>query len=163
MACGAIKAVKGTDCSRPRTIDEWNPTTLSTAIGISTAAPNSGVPMVPGAPSQTTPMNQSVIAAPIDIRCVSDEPNKATNVAITTVALAVIPTVERRSKVIFSFLVSCFCYRKSCECLLHRTNRNSQILSPMACHPTGVVDRGSRCRRYRVFLYLLVGYGIEPR
>jgi hypothetical protein len=46
-------------------------------------------------------MNQSAMAAPIVMRFVSDEPNKAINVATTTVALAVITIVERRSNVIF--------------------------------------------------------------
>jgi hypothetical protein len=57
--------------------------------------------MVPGAPIQSTPMNQSAMATPIATRWVNDEPNKATNVATTTVEPAVIPTVERRSNVIF--------------------------------------------------------------
>jgi hypothetical protein len=68
--------------------------------------------MFPGAPIQSTPVNQSVMAAPIDIRCVSDEPNNATNVAITTVALAVIPTAERRSNVIFRSRIVVFVFEK---------------------------------------------------
>jgi hypothetical protein len=41
------------------------------------------------------------MAAPIDMRLVSDEPNKATNAATTTVELALSTIVERRSNVIF--------------------------------------------------------------
>jgi hypothetical protein len=52
------------------------------------------------------------MAAPIGIRCVSDEPNNATNVATTTVALAVIPTAERRSNVIFRSRIVVFVFEK---------------------------------------------------
>src|SRR5260221_14118615 len=101
MACSAINSGKGAECSQLRLVNEPNPITLKTATRISTAAPSSGELIFPGTPIQSTPMNQSAMAAPIVTRYVSDDPNNATYVATTTAALAVSPTAEGGSKVIF--------------------------------------------------------------
>jgi hypothetical protein len=72
-------------------------------------------------------MNQSAMAAPIDRRCVSDEPNNATNVAASTAAPAVIPTVERRSNVMFRSWIVVFVFEKILfhHLLLLRVDRRS--------------------------------------